>query len=229
MPVALLLLALLAACSDGSVRQVAPQDGHAVHGTASADRVAGIALGTSSVAEARAAIEERGVACVDASLMAAMRKAHEGMKGHAQMPAGHAKYLKDPALAQARISCEGVALDAIEEDRPAGVKARVLIVADRADAPVGLVALQRTHRDADAAADDARAMFAALERRFGRADERQGAAPAAGARLGRMQPVRRTWTRGGVVVEATAVDLGATGISVSEERRVAQSSASTAR
>lgn len=182
----------------------------------------GIEVGTSSVAEATAAIEGRGVTCVDASLMAAMRKAHAGKAMPAQMPEGHARYLEDPALAQARISCEGVALDAIEAGRPAGVKARVLIVADRADAPVGLVALQRTHRDADAAADDARAMFAALERAFGRPDERQGEVPAAGARLGRMQPVRRTWARGGVVVEATAVDLGDTGISVSEERRLAK-------
>jgi hypothetical protein len=154
--------------------------------------------------------------------MAAMRKAHEGRAMPAQMPAGHARYLQDPALAQARLSCEGVALAALEEGRPAGVTARVLIVAPRSDAPVGLVALQRTHRDADAAADDARAMFAALERSLGRADESQGAVPAAGARLARMAPVRRTWTRGGVVVEATAVDLGATGIAVSEERRLAK-------
>jgi hypothetical protein len=219
MPVAILLLALLVGCSDRA----------AARGTAEAAQVAGIEVGKSSVAEAQAAIERRGVACVDASLMAAMRKAHAGKAMPAHLPDGHARYLNDPALAQARISCEDVPLEAIEPGRPAGVTARVLIVADRADAAVGLVALQRTHRDADAAADDARAMFAALERAFGRPDEHQGAVPAAGARLGRMQPVRRTWTRGGVVVEATAVDLGDTGISVSEERRVVYSSASTAR
>jgi hypothetical protein len=215
MPVALLLLALLCGCA-----RERPQP---------ATDLAGIEVGKTSVADAQAAIERRGVACVDASLMAAMRKAHAGKAMPAQMPEGHARHLKDPALAQARISCEDVPLDAIEPGRPAGVKARVLIVAPRSDAPVGLVALQRTHRDADAAADDARAMFAALEGAFGRADESQGTVPAEGARLARMAPVRRTWTRGGVVVEATALDLGDTGISVSEERRLAYSSDRTAR
>ena len=178
----------------------------------------GIEVGATPVGEARAAIEGRGHACVDASLAAMMQKAHAGKAMPAGMPAGHARYLKDPALAQARISCDGVPLDAIEPGRPA-VPARVLVVAPRAGAPVSLVAVQRTHTDAAAAADDARAMFSALERRLGRPDERQGEPPAAGARLARMQIVRRAWTRGDTVIEATAVDLGATGISVSEEIR----------
>jgi hypothetical protein len=212
MPVALLLLALLAACSDRP----------AVHGTAGPARMGGIEVGRSSVAEARAAIERLGAECVDASLMAAMRKAHAGKAMPAQLPEGHARHLADPALAQARWSCEGVALDAVAQGRPAGVRARVLIVADRSDAPVRLVAVQRTHDDPDRAAADARVMFAALERELGRPDQAHGAIPAAGARLARVTPVRRTWTRGGVVVEATAVDLGATGVSVSEEQRLAK-------
>lgn len=212
MPIALLILAFLAACSSD----------RAPRSTAEPPAIAGIEVGRTAVGDATAAIERLAVECVDASLMAAMQKAHAGTAMPARngtMPEGHARYLQDPKLAQARISCEGVPLDQLEPGRPVGIRARVLIVAERSDAPVSLIALQRTHLDAEAAAADARAMFGALERQLGKPDERQGAIPAAGERLGRMRIVQRAWTRGGVVVEATAVDLGATGISVSEEVR----------
>ena len=74
--------------------------------------------------------------------------------------------------------------------------------------------------DGDRAADDARATFGALTTRYGAAVEPRGDIPAPGARLVRMTPVRRTWRLTDLVVEASATDLGGTGISVSEELRV---------
>jgi hypothetical protein len=228
----LALAALTAACDE---RAPATPTGvaAAAPATGALPVVLGITLGQTSVADARAALAAAGLACEDASLMAMMAKAHvargvrvpdealaaarrgERPPEAAGMPSGHAKYLEDPALQQVRISCEGVPVAALGDGR-AGVTGRVLVVADAEGAPVTFVAFQRTHRAAAAAVADARAMFAAHERTHGAPRRGAEALPAADE-LRRYQPVRRRWRAGSLRVTATLVDLGDTGISVSEE------------
>lgn len=180
-----------------------------------------VTIGATPIAEARAAIERRGIACEDASLSAMMRAAHakHGVTDDAgaEPPAGHDRYMNDPALHQARITCAELPLAALGDGRDG--TARVLLVADDADAPVRLLALQRTHADPAAGADDARAMFAALTKLHGAPTDARGELPS--GPLPRLSPVRRIWRLSGVVVEAVATDLGPTGVSVSEELRVA--------
>jgi hypothetical protein len=156
----------------------------------------GVEVGATSLADARAVLAARGLDCADASMAAVM-------------PPGHGRYLKGE-LRQARIRCRGLALDG-------GVTASVLVVAPDDAAPVELVAIQRTHHDAAVAETDARAMFAALEARLGAPSERRGELP-----LARVRPVERRWRAGGRQIAARAVDLGATGIAVTEEVRAVQ-------
>lgn len=94
--------------------------------------------------------------------------------------------------------------------RPGG-SPRVLLVAERPDAPVTSVAIQRTHRDRGAALADATDLFAELARRLGAA-----APPCPVVALRPATPVECTWRVRGGTVRAVAVDLGATGVSVSE-------------
>lgn len=227
-----LALALAVACDERA--PAAPTGAAAAPAaTGALPVVLGITLGQTSVADARAALAAAGHACEDASLFAMMAKAHaargvkvpdvalaQARRGErppeaAGMPSGHAKYLEDPALQQVRISCEGVPVAALGDGRD-GVTGRVLVVADAEGAPVTFVAFQRTHRAATAAVADARAMFAALERAHGAPRRGAEALPAADE-LRRYKPVRRRWRAGSLRVTATLVDLGDTGISVSEE------------
>lgn len=218
---ALAVVLLVVACSKA-------EPAKAREATAAQRTWLGVTVGVTPIAAARFAIEARGLTCEDASLAAVMRKAHGqagvpagpdgGPPPAAEMPSGHGRYLDDPALAQARIACAGLPLDELGDGRAPGRTGRVLLVAPEPDAAVSLIAIQRTHTDAAAAADDARAMFDALAR-YGATTEAKGDVPAAGATLPALTPVRRVWKLGGVTVEARAVDLGQTGISISEELR----------
>ncbi len=195
-----------------------------------------IEIGKTPIAEASATLARLGITCVDASLFAMMAKAHagrgvtvpDGALAHVQrgeappatagMPAGHAAYLNDPALRQARLSCVDVPVDRLGDGRT-GVTGRLLVIADSDAAPVSFIALQRTYRDADAATADARATFAALDARLG--PPLPGAGTLAdGAGLERYRPIKRAWAFTDLEASASATDLGDTGLSVSEELRV---------
>lgn len=211
-----LLLALAGCASKSDARPSDPPRG-----------ILGVKVGETTASEAKDLLQEAGLRCDDASLMAMMREAHArhgvpaapaGELPPGQMPSGHEQFLKDPALMQARITCTGLRVAELDdrEDAPADAPVRVLLVADTATAPLRLLALQRTYTDGARALADARVSFAALGRRYGAPSESKGEL---GAALVEMTPVRRTWTFPTLVVEAKAVDLGATGVSVSEEIR----------
>ncbi|MCB9563030.1 MAG: hypothetical protein H6708_21705 [Kofleriaceae bacterium] len=194
--------------------------------------IAGIVVGETTAAQAVATLAGQGVTCTDASMMGMMARAHAAHgcprparlraapAAAAAMPAGHARYLSDPALQQARWACADVLVALLGDGRD-GVRGRLLVVvAPGADAPVSLVAYQRTYRAGDAAVADAGATFAALAGRYGAAATARGDVPAVGAALPPFQPVERRWRFADLEVEATAVDLGRTGIAVSEELAV---------
>jgi hypothetical protein len=225
---ALVALILVSACNSAPAPSARPE-------RAERERtLLGITLGSTSVADAKAALAAAGVTCEDASMFAMMAKAHahknvkvpdvaldqakrgEAPPAAAGMPSSHAKYLNDPALRQVRLSCENVPVDKLDATR-AGVTGRLLVIADSDAAPITFIAYQRTYTDAQAAADDARTMFASLDARLGASGP---AALAPDARLERYKPIKRAWTFPDLVIEARAIDLGATGISVSEELRV---------
>lgn len=183
-------------------------------------RILGMSVGVTSFEDVTKAAKRNGLSCEDASLAAAMRKAHAAHKVDLSKPAKpgagmaeHLKMLTDPAFFQVRYSCEGVVAKSADGlDGATGVKGRLLFVHGNATQPLELVSYQRHHKDLAAATADLEATLGALEARYGEPAVARGS-----SELHTLEPIEREWHVAGTVVTLRALSFGARGTAISEE------------
>ncbi len=211
--------AFAAACSAGTFAYLdaAGQPAMPRPPVASPPRVLGLSVGATSFERVAAAAKRAGLVCEDASLAAAMIKAHahakvDTTKSTGSGMAAHLKLLSDPAFFQVRYACEGVVAKTVGLAAASDVKGRLLFVHGSASEPLQLVSYQRHHKDLAAARADLAATLAALEARYGEPAITQG-----GSELQPLAPIEREWHVAGTIVKLSALSFGARGTAISEE------------